>query len=63
MMAYEDGLRLLAAVESPKPADMDEADYKLWLDDLVESKYTYVVASQVWDFITTQHVAGMVPCF
>ncbi len=47
MMAYADGLKLLAEVENPRPADMAEADYQLWLADLIESKYTYVVASQV----------------
>ena len=46
MMAYEDALRLLATAETPKPRDMSDLDYELWLDDLVASKYTYVVASQ-----------------
>ncbi len=46
MMAYEDALRLLATAETPKPRDMTDLDYELWLDDLVASKYTYVVASQ-----------------
>ena len=45
-MAYEDALRLLATAETPKPRDMSDLDYELWLDDLVASKYTYVVASQ-----------------
>jgi hypothetical protein len=47
MMSYADGLKLLAEVENPRPADMPEGDYQLWLADLIESKYTYVVASQV----------------
>ena len=47
MMSYEDGLRLLAGVESPRPPDMPERDYQLWVNDLVASKYTYIVASQV----------------
>ena len=46
-MSYEDGLRLLAGVESPRPRGMPEGDYQLWLDDLIASKYTYIVASQV----------------
>ena len=48
MMAYEDGLRLLASLETPKSPDMAEEDYRGWLDDLIASKYTYIVASQVW---------------
>ena len=47
MMAYEDGLRLLASLETPKSPDMEEEDYRAWLDDLIASKYTYIVASQV----------------
>ena len=47
MMAYEDGLRLLASLETPKSPDMKEEDYRGWVDDLIASKYTYIVASQV----------------
>ena len=56
MMSYADGLKLLAEVENPRPADMPEGDYQLWLADLIESKYTYVVASQV----AHSHVEGQV---
>lgn len=47
MMAYEDGLRLLASLETPRSPDMDAEDYRGWVDDLIASKYTYIVASQV----------------
>ena len=58
MMAYEDALRLLAAAETPKPRDMSDADYELWLDDLIASKYTYVVASQVRPRALFSHGGG-----
>ena len=47
MMAYETALLLLAQLETPKPQDMSADDYTLWLDDLIASKFTYVIASQV----------------
>ncbi len=46
MMTYEDALRQLAELESPRDPLMDEDEYSRWLDDLIRSKYTYVVASQ-----------------
>lgn len=46
-MAYERALRLLARLEAPKPAGMSAHAYKKLLQDLVESKYRLVVASQV----------------
>lgn len=46
MMAYESALMLLARWETPKPDDISQEDYDRWLEDLIASKYTYVVASQ-----------------
>lgn len=47
MMAYEGALRLLVRLENPKPADVADAAYDALVEDLVRSKFTYVVASQV----------------
>ena len=47
MMAYENALRLLAHLENPKPANMADVKYEALVEDLVRSKFTYVVASQV----------------
>ncbi len=48
MMAYENALRLLAHLETPRPPDMLSAEYEAGVEDLVRSKFTYVVASQVY---------------
>lgn len=47
MMAQESAIRLLAHLENPKPADMSNVKYEALVEDLVRSKFTYVVASQV----------------
>jgi hypothetical protein len=46
MMAYEKALRLMAAMERPNPG-ISETRYYSLIEDLVRSKFTYVVASQV----------------
>lgn len=45
MMAYEQALRLLARLENPNPG-VGSLRYSSQIDDLVRSKFTYVVASQ-----------------
>ena len=45
MMAYEAGLRLLARIENPNPG-VSSLRYNSAIDDLVRSKFCYVVASQ-----------------
>lgn len=52
MMAYETALRSLARWENPLPTGVDPEVYNRWLDDLIRSKYTYIVASQVTFFLT-----------
>lgn len=47
IMSYEDAVRMLAILENPKPQDMSPDVYNVMLDDLVASKFTYIVASQV----------------
>lgn len=47
MCNYENAIRILAQTESPCPPDLAPEEYKAWLDDLVVSKFTYIVASQV----------------
>lgn len=44
-MAYEAGLRLLARIENPNPG-VSSLRYNSAIDDLVRSKFSYVVASQ-----------------
>ncbi|KAK9815749.1 hypothetical protein WJX72_008855 [[Myrmecia] bisecta] len=48
MMMYEQALRRLARIENPKPDGLSEEEYAAQVDDLVESKFTYIVASQVY---------------
>ena len=62
MMAYEAGLRLLAKLETPKPPDMAEEDYCNSLEDLIASKYTYVVASQVWRVVSSAAASSCLYC-
>lgn len=45
MMAYEQALRLLARIENPNPG-VSSLRYNSAIDDLVRSKFLYVVASQ-----------------
>ena len=45
MMAYEKALRLLAKMENPNPG-VSPLRYNSAIDDLVRSKFSYVVASQ-----------------
>ena len=45
MMAYEKALRLLAKIENPNPG-VSALRYNSSIDDLVRSKFSYVVASQ-----------------
>ena len=45
MMAYEKALRLLAKIENPNPG-VSALRYNSAIDDLVKSKFSYVVASQ-----------------
>jgi hypothetical protein len=45
MMAYEKALRLLAKIENPNPG-VSVLRYNSQIDDLVKSKFSYVVASQ-----------------
>ena len=45
MMAYEAALRLLARIENPNPG-VSSLRYNSAIDDLVRSKFCYVVASQ-----------------
>ena len=45
MMAYEKALRLLAKIENPNPG-VSALRYNSSIDDLVRSKFSYIVASQ-----------------
>lgn len=45
MMAYEKALRLLAKIENPNPG-VSQLRYNSQIDDLVKSKFSYIVASQ-----------------
>lgn len=47
MMAYEKALRLLAKVENPNPG-VSGLRYNSSIDDLVRSKFSYVVSSQIY---------------
>lgn len=48
MMAYEKAIRLLAHLECPQPPGMSDVKYLSLVDDVCRSKFTYVVASQVY---------------
>jgi hypothetical protein len=48
MMAYEKAIRLLAHLECPQPPAMSDVKYHSLVDDVCRSKFTYVVASQVY---------------
>ena len=48
MMAYERAIRLLAHLECPQPPGMSDVKYLSLVDDVCRSKFTYVVASQVY---------------
>lgn len=58
MMAYEAGLRLLARIENPNPG-VSSLRYNSAIDDLVRSKFCYVVASQQYgDLRKAPHAKG-----
>ncbi|KAJ9527498.1 hypothetical protein QJQ45_025772 [Haematococcus lacustris] len=48
MMSYDKALRVLARLEQPCPPNMARSQYDAWIDDLVSSKFSYVVSSQVY---------------
>ncbi|EFJ51969.1 hypothetical protein VOLCADRAFT_87013 [Volvox carteri f. nagariensis] len=48
MAAYERALRVLAAVESPRPPGKSPREHAAEIEDCVASKFTHVVASQLY---------------
>lgn len=50
MMSYARAMRTFARLECPKPPSWSEPQYEKWVDRLIDSKFRYVVSSQVrWD--------------
>ncbi|KAG2442264.1 hypothetical protein HXX76_002351 [Chlamydomonas incerta] len=48
MMCYERALKVLCRMEYPAPVGITDADYERWVDNMVASKFEYVVAVQTY---------------
>eukprot|EP00198_Chlamydomonas_reinhardtii_P003824 XP_001693160.1 glycosyl transferase [Chlamydomonas reinhardtii] len=48
MMCYERALKVLCRMEYPTPVGITDADYERWVDNMVASKFEYVVAVQTY---------------